>query len=41
MHRYADGTLGSVEKPSEFPLTNQHFSCNAMPKDPSEMLKKH
>ena len=40
MHRYAEGTLGSVEKPLEFPLTTQYFSCVAMPRDPWEMLTK-
>ena len=40
MHRYAEGTLGHVEKPKEFLIQNQYLSCIAMPQDPSEMLKK-
>ena len=41
IHRYADGTLEMLKKQVEFPHTNQYFPCIAMPRDPSELLKKH
>ena len=41
MHRYAEGSLGNVDKNSGIPYKNQYCSCIAMPREPSEMLKKH
>ena len=39
MHRYAEGSLGNVDKNSGIPYKNQYCSCIAMPREPSEMLK--
>ena len=36
MHRYAEGTLGNVEKIIGIPDKNKYFSCIAVLTEPSE-----